>query len=154
MVNSLTGKRVRWNQYFFKTLSFQRTFVLPFVKDICYPQYPFGLVSPSLMGRQLPALLLHIFSLLFSAHFCLHSLLGSPQASPPTAAILQSLLVSLSSWLFNHSWGINWLPTDAFWAAVTLCGVHAAQHRPQRQRVIAGMQARSTDPILHLFPTV
>lgn len=103
---------------------------------------------------QLPALLLHIFSLLFSAHFCLHSLLGSPQASSPTAAILQSLLVSLSSWLFNHSWGINWLSTDAFWAAVMLCGVHAAQHRPQRQRVIAGMQARSTDPILHLFPTV
>lgn len=31
------------------------------------------------------------------------SLLGSPQASPPTAAILQSLLVSFSSWPFNHS---------------------------------------------------
>lgn len=54
------------------------------------------------------------------------SLLGSPQVSPLTAAVPQSLLVSFSSWPFNHSQGVDWLPTNAFWAAPMLCGVHAA----------------------------
>lgn len=37
--------------FFFKTHSFQRTFVLALVKDICYLQHSFGSVFPSLIEK-------------------------------------------------------------------------------------------------------
>lgn len=69
VVNSVIGKRVRGNQYFFKALSLQCTFVLTFVKDICYPQYSFGSVSPSLVENDDSSLVCCFSSLsCFSQH--------------------------------------------------------------------------------------
>lgn len=161
VVNSLTGRRLRGNQCFFKALSFQCTFVLVFAKDICYPQCSFGSLSPSLVQNADSSLAAApvLCPSFLTTRLSLCSLLGAPQVSPRAAAVLQSLslLAGLS------------LPAQAQLAPAVLSelchavcipelGTHPGTGALQgqghcRDRGTAGVQVRSTDPVLLLFPT-